>query len=233
MRDLKIHKKLSSGFLVAVMLTILAGGTGIYGILSMGQAAKTMYSEKFLPLGDLTKATECLLHCRMQERNAILYTGDADKLTTIENDMNDCLAQFEAAMTRIEPTITSYEGYRLYTLVMDNFADFRPSLLQIVSMAKQGYPQEDLLYQMHLTTGTANTLASGLSDLSQEGMNALSSHHHETLALQRMTLIIIVAAVVVSALVSILFAVYMGLTVNRKDRQVFGGEHGHLQPSDV
>ena len=214
MKDLRIGMKLGVGFLIAVILTVMVGATGIYGLRSMGQAAEEMYSVKSLPLVDLTKATEAFLRCRMQARNAILYTGNNERMSALENDINDCLRQFEASMVNFKPTITSDEGNRLYAVIMDNFAGFKPAILNVVTLGKQGVSQEDMLDYMNTTINATNAMANGLNDLIQARMDVMGEAHENNLALQRLTLLIIVAVIVLSALVSIVLALYISRMIS-------------------
>jgi len=76
MKNLRVSAKLMVGFLVAVMLTAVVGGVGIYGLMRAADSSARMYDVNTLPLPYIAKVAENIHELRVYVR---AYARDDDE----------------------------------------------------------------------------------------------------------------------------------------------------------
>ena len=216
MKNIKVSKKLMIGFAIVVALSVAIGITGVVGLLSMGNAATDMYTNKAEPLGDLATAMEYFQRLRVQTRNAIIYTGNMEELDTVEVDLNDRFDVFESSMEAYYPSIATEDAIRLFDDIMENYEKIvKPGIQVVLEDARQGLPSMDLMVEMAGTTEAANTIARELTELTQSRMNVMSGANQANQRLGTTLLIVILAVILVAVVVSVFLARYISNLICR------------------
>lgn len=216
MKNMKVSLKLIVGFLIVVVMSITIGATGIYGISTMKNSSTDMYENKSKPLGYVASSTEYFQRLRVQTRNAIIYSGNAEQLKTVESDMDQRINQFKDSMKAYEPSIVTETGHILYNDIMTQFnTTFEPGILSVLDGAKNGKTTAVLLEEMAETTEAAEKIADELSQLNDARMSVMSSANEASVLLGNTLLIVIIAVIVVAVVISMLLAVYISGMISK------------------
>ena len=226
-KNLKVKAKLLTGFLLVVVMAVVIGVVGIYGIKTMDDVSETMYADQALPLGDLAEATEYFQRLRVQTRNAIIYTGDIKELAAVESDMLARMEQFEGCMQAYKPTIVAQETLDFYTEIGNNYYEiFKPGIIDIIEKAKKGEDSVALLQAMTDTTASANFVADGISKLTEIRMEVMKQANEDSTTLGNTLLVSIVAVIGIAAIFSIVLALYLSGLIS-KPLSALAGFMGH------
>ncbi|MDR1693045.1 MAG: methyl-accepting chemotaxis protein, partial [Oscillospiraceae bacterium] len=216
MKNLRISMKLIASFSIVLALTLLVGVVGIIGLTQMSAAADTMYTERSKPLGNLASAMEYFQRVRVQTRNAIIYSGNADQLRTVETDLTDRLNNFEAQMDIYAPTILTQEGKDAAAVIVDQQDRvMRPGVLHILDQAKQGASTETLLESLAVTVEAADIIAANMTKLSQLRMDVMASAATDNTNLGNMLLIVIIGVIVVAIIIGFILAFYISGLISK------------------
>ena len=95
MKNLKISMKLMISFLVVIALSVIVGIVGIIGMGRIEHNSEMMYETYTTPLPDVAKSLEYLQRLRSQLRNAMLNSGNAERMPGIASAMQERYEQFE------------------------------------------------------------------------------------------------------------------------------------------
>lgn len=216
MKNMKMTKKLVFSFAIVILMLIIVGVVGIYGITTMDEISSDMYLNKAKPLGELATGTEYFQRIRVQTRNAIIYTGDEEQLKTVDTDLHQRIDQFRTSMRAYEPSIASDKGQQLYDRIIEKFNNiFEPGVLKVLEDAKLGKSQSLLLEDMVLTTEAANIIANDLAELTATRMNVMSEANDEGSRRGSLIFAVIIIVIIFAIAVSMFLAVHISKLISR------------------
>ncbi len=216
MRNRKVSTKLIVSFSVVLVMTVVVGVVGVVGLTRMSGAAEDMYATQSKPLGDLANAIEYFQRIRVQVRNAAIYTGDEERLQTVEADVLDRLSNFEGAVDRYAPTIASEEAKVMVEEILREYNDtMKPGVLAILDGAKEGKPTMQLMEELGATTEAADIIAVDLTRMTEIRMQVMEDANGENADLGNTLLVVIISVIVVAVVVGFLLAAYISRLISK------------------
>lgn len=114
-KNMKISKKLVTGFLIISIIATFIGVAGIWGLQVINNADTYLYEMQTAPLVDITTVIESVAEMRIQLRNAIINVNNKEVLKASENTFNSQLEIYRANVEKYRATINSDDSKKLYT----------------------------------------------------------------------------------------------------------------------
>jgi len=217
MKNLKVSMKLIVGFLIAVALTAVVGGVGIYGLLTASSATSHMYDYNTAPMPYMSKAIETMQRMRVNTRQYIVYIVDHDMdgveqtYTTIENykkAITEALNNFDASTD--EPNIQ-----RIFDRARASYDnEYKAHLQRVYELARQGdYPGiiDDLDYSRSVIDQIVADFDQCMELLVEDAHLADAGNDTMTKTL----LIVIIAVLVISVVISLGLAFYISGLISK------------------
>jgi len=216
MKNLKVSMKLLIGFAFPIIFGIIVGIIGIYGMSVINDASHEMYDINTVPIVSIGGGKEYLMRLRVQARNAVIYTGDTEKMKTVRDDTTDREKVFRQYMTEYEPKIVSDEAKGLYADLMKKFNDdFMPNVWKMVEMAEAGEDQETIQALLDATGPAATDMTKDLDRIMAIKVDATKTADDKNTEEFNTLRIIIIIALAASLLLSIFFGVYISGVISK------------------
>lgn len=138
-RNLSIARKILSGFLSILFVTILVGGTGIYGMVTINELDTKLYEVQTAPIVHLINAEKSLYQIRVDTRSAVISTGNLSKIDEYEKSYVKNKAVFLTESAEYRKSITSDESIKLFDEAADLFKNsFDVVITKTFELAKKG-----------------------------------------------------------------------------------------------
>lgn len=113
MKHLKISRKLQIGFLISIIVTCIVGSIGIFGMSQISEADQSLYDQQTKPLDYLAKMIQSVQAIQIEERNAVLNSGDSSKIQQIQGKIDEYNKTFLENQTKYLSTLKIAEGINL------------------------------------------------------------------------------------------------------------------------
>ena len=211
--NLKISRKLSTGFLFVAILGIIAGVVGIFNMRSMINEQQEDYDKQTMGISYCNAAEINFKELRTAIRNLYIYY-DTDK----EKYCGEISTGLDTVQTQLEKynkTITSSEGQQLYDSTVTAYSAYADSVNSILKAAQAGEPKETILSLMGKDAAKAQDATNAFSSLTQDK----EANAKESIATAKesatMSMIIMVVVVVVSFGASILLSRYISGLISK------------------
>ncbi len=216
MKNWKVSTKLMVGFGVVLVLSVVVGVVGVVGLTRMSGAAEDMYETQSKPLGDLAHAIEYFQRSRVQARNAVIYTGDEERLQKVETDILDRFANFEAAVDSYSETVATEEGKRLLDEVKsEHDGVMRPGVLAVIDSAREGKPSSQLMEELGATTQAADVIAANLVKMTEIRLQVMEDANGKNTGLGHTLLIVIIGVIAVAVIIGFFLAFYISRLISK------------------
>ncbi len=124
--DLKISRKLITGFLAVVMMSVIIGVVGIITILDIRENDAQLYEEDTLGLQYAGDAGVEFMQIRYNNLQR-LYTSDQASIESIVNEMNDNFSRMDELLAECHETIQNAEIRTLLDRIQGNWDIYRPA----------------------------------------------------------------------------------------------------------
>ena len=208
--DLKISKKLVTGFLFVVVLSIIVGAVGIFGILTINGNDTELYAEDTVGLQYAGDAAVMFMQIRYDSLQR-LYTTDPDSMKEIVNKLNDDFDQMDKLLTQCHDTIQEPEIVELLDQIQNDWDQYEPAMSQLNDAALKG--ETMALDQSIVTLGT--TLRDNFSTLFEKVSAAAADKSHTNDIDARNTVIVMSAVIAVSFVLSLSIALYISGMISK------------------
>jgi methyl-accepting chemotaxis protein len=107
MKNMKIAQKLTMSFIIVIVLALVVGGVGIYGMWSINQQATNIYDQNLVAIRYMGDLTTEFGNQRSAMRDVFLYTDDPAKVSAAISSVRDSERKAEDYFTEYEKTIKS------------------------------------------------------------------------------------------------------------------------------
>ena len=216
MKNMRLSVKLITGFAIVLCLTLVVGIVGIFGLTSMLKSAEAIYQEKALPLADLSKSIESFQNLRLNLRNSVIYTGLEDKLAKVDQDMEKCYTDFETAVNKYKPTMSSENARKTFDTLMDEYTTtFVPGIEKVLANAKLGMDSQDLMAQLGLLTPSGERINGYFDELMSARMDTMSASNAALEKLNRTLLLTIIAVILLAIIVGAFMALFISNLISK------------------
>lgn len=216
MKNMKVAKKLILGFSIVAILCAVVGGVGIIGMWQINKAQTNMYDYQTKPLPDIAKILEYSQRLRIQLRNAALFTGNAERLKTVESDMLDREAKIESFIAAYDVTVTDPNARKLFDEAVSLYInEYKPAMDEVLAGAKAGMAQSDLIEIMDAAGSATNQMVDNFTECMNIKISAAEAADlsNDTLYTRLLTIIIIV--IVIAVVASMVIALYISGMISK------------------
>lgn len=84
LKNIKISRKLTVGFLTVAFFAAVIGCVGIIGMLTIAKNDTMLYEEQTKPLDDMFDVVISIYNIRTNVRDSLIYSGNAEKIEELE-----------------------------------------------------------------------------------------------------------------------------------------------------
>lgn len=138
-KDFSIGRKLLTGFLAMVCLSIIVGAMGVFGMITINKNDTYLYENQTAPIRNLSNATVNLYKIRVDSRNAIINVGDATEIDKIKQNYINEKEIFLTESEIYKKSITSSDTLALIEEANKMFVEsFDPAVQKCFEQASKG-----------------------------------------------------------------------------------------------
>ncbi|MDR2532713.1 MAG: methyl-accepting chemotaxis protein [Oscillospiraceae bacterium] len=216
MKNLKVSAKLFVSFIIVIIFSLVVGVVGILGMGQISARMNDMYVQQTLPMEDLTNSIEYVQRLRVQLRNAVLYTGDTERIARVKSDVlvrEENLLEF---MNNYGKTIYNTEALQLFNSTMDMLnKEFIPGLNVIIDRAAEGTDQLLLIDMMNDLSSVTDKVRDNTLELMEMKMEDADTANKAAASLYNGLLILIVIILAFVVFVSFVLAFYISGLISK------------------
>lgn len=137
-KNMKISRKLLTGFMCMLGVIVIVGGMGIAGMAKIDQMDQYLYNNQMAPVSDLISATDSVYQMHVDARGFILYADQSDELNKLEQDYKQNKSNFLAKSASFRKTMTNAEAIAKFDDASKRFnSSFEPSMQVAINLAKE------------------------------------------------------------------------------------------------
>ena len=112
-RDYSITRKLLTAFLSMVLIMLVIGAMGIFGMSRINRMDTILYKEQTAPMKDLFFANKNLYQLRADSNAMIIHAGDTTELETLEQSYAEAKNNFLNGSAKYRASIKNKEALSL------------------------------------------------------------------------------------------------------------------------
>jgi len=137
--NMKILRKLITGFLVVAIIAAIIGVVGITGMQVINRADTDLYELQTAPLADFSYLTDSISAMRIQLREIVINSGNLAAIQTSEDKFNENLKIYRSKVEIYKPSIHSAEIKQSFAEAEKLFDEyFIPLSNEVFRLAKVG-----------------------------------------------------------------------------------------------
>jgi len=125
--NLKISRKLASGFLVIILMTVIVGGVGISGILSIQKNDALLYEQETLGLQYAGDAGVAFMQLRYNSLTR-LYAGDQTTVIDTVKKIKDNFTEIDTLLVKCRETVSDPEVQALLKEMTTDWATYKKNM---------------------------------------------------------------------------------------------------------
>jgi methyl-accepting chemotaxis protein len=139
LKNIKISRKLTVGFLTVAFFAAVIGCVGIIGMLTISKDDTALYEEQTKPLEDMFDVVISVYNIRTNVRDSLIYAGNAGKMEELEKQTEELSEKFNSAAAAYELTIKNPDSKKLFNEAVDIYNNtFTPAYKQVFELTKKG-----------------------------------------------------------------------------------------------
>lgn len=142
-KDFSISRKLTTGFSALVLVMLIVGSVGIFGMVRINNSDTYLYEKQTAPFNNLIQAMTALNELRVDVRNATALAGNSVEIEKIKqrNASNESI--FLEQMQLYRPSITNSSSITAYDKMIEIFNNtYIPVVDKVVVLAGENKPGE-------------------------------------------------------------------------------------------
>ncbi|MDR0469462.1 MAG: methyl-accepting chemotaxis protein [Peptococcaceae bacterium] len=211
MKNLKLRAKLIVSFAIVTLFTLIVGVVGIFGINTLSGDYTYAINTHGIPLRDAANALGAVHSLRAEYRGSMLFTGNLDRLKTIEETIRTLFVEFEESWERFEKAAIKPETKVLVAETKElYFNTFKPRILAGIEEAKKGAPQAELIIEMMTNVKpTMDIISANVKTCMEHKTDLLSQANDSSDAMGKVIFIVFIIAIIIAAIISIAFGLYL------------------------
>ncbi len=212
--NMKIGVKLVIAFLVVACIAGIIGVIGVINIKNIDELDTKLYEQMTVPLGEMIIVAEAYQKMRGNVKDIIL-AADNNEITEYENRIKDRNNEFAGNMERIEKTLMTDEGRKLYNDVIENKKHYDSVAADIINYIKTNNRDN----AMALLRGEGYTVSLALEDAikklsdSKVTIAKQTSDTNSATAISAITQTIVI--IIAGMVISVLFGVFISSSIRK------------------
>lgn len=204
--DMKVATKLSLGFGLLVTLMVISGGVAYFALNSINVKMHDVLDDKVPKIEWISDVNYNVLDIARALRNAVLEAEDAEKMEGHIKAALTARGKIKEALDKLEPRLVLPEGKAIFKRIVDArtaFIDGQETIIRFLREKKPAEARAFLLTEMRQRQGTYAAATRDLQELQKKVLQAQGEAANKEAERAIMT---IVAALLVSIVLSILIA---------------------------
>ena len=212
MKNIKVSMKLIVSFLIVIVMTVIIGGIGIFGMLQINGTATSMYENQTVPMPYMTKIMEMLQRQRACMREYIIGSAlnDMDLIEDAHSRVQQYQPVLEQNMDLYKATILTKDSLDVFNAAHDLYeSKFLECMDKIYTMAKGDTPPEELYPAMQQYTDDVNKIVDDFESCLDKKVAVASDANNNGDTLFSTLMIVIIVALVFVVVFAMVWAVYV------------------------
>ncbi|MEA4941264.1 hypothetical protein SDC9_44980 [bioreactor metagenome] len=213
LENAKISQKLSAGFLLITILGIIIGAVGIFNTIRMINEQQNTFDRHTMGIVYCSGAEGSFKDLGTAIRNLYIYY-DKDK----EKYCEEISTQIEAVQTQMDhysKTITTSEGKQLYDSTMAAYNTYLNTVNEMLKTAQAGGTKTEILTKLGEASSETQDATDAFASLTQRKEDNAQANIASSRTAAFISMIIMVAVIVASAVISILFSRYISGLISK------------------
>lgn len=138
-RDYSITKKLLTAFLGMVLMMLIIGSVGIFGMIRINQMDTYLYEDQTAPIAELVASNKSLYQIRTDANAIIVHAGNQSELTKLEQDYQNSKQLFLQNATEYRKSMKTPSGIATLDEAIQLFdKSYDPIIQKCLEAAKSG-----------------------------------------------------------------------------------------------
>ncbi len=212
--NLKISKKLTTGFLIVALIAGIVGLVGILNILSINKNYSDLYEEYGVALGDISNVDLNFQRTRIALRDMILDDNMKD-LNEHQEDIKKYDEEIVEAMEKFKQNIQTEEDMKIFENLNIAIKNFDPIREEIIKAALR-YDHDKAI---GLLRGEGNTLSNeiqgSIDQLVEHKITKGRLYSDELTKATNATIISMLIIIILSIIVSLGLGIFISRTISR------------------
>lgn len=211
--NLKISRKLLTGFFIVTALGLIIGVIGIVNILLLTRNEQNLYSDSTAGAITIGNAQEAFLNLRVSIRDLALHT--TEDRTPYYNSIQEGFATTEKYLNEYEKTIVRQQDRDNFNNLKTEYAQYKDTLSKIVDASKAGRSSYELLTLITDSGTVATKTNDTIKMISNDNATTASDTIAKDTATSNMIIAIMIAVVLISVFIATMLATYIARIVGR------------------
>lgn len=210
-KDFSIARKLLTGFFAMVIIALIIGVMGIYGMIQINNMDTYLYENQTAPIKNLSNAIISLYKIRVNTREAVIYSGDKEAVEKLKQNYFLDKERFLTESEEYKKSIVNKDTMDLFVQANKLFEEsFDPVIQKCLEQALSGNT-EGILDILDEATGIIQQIFDNYDKILENRMESAkrTSDSNGTTALI-LTIILIVVSIV-----GAIAAMLLGLRISR------------------
>lgn len=210
-KDFSIARKLLTGFFAMVIIALIIGVMGIYGMIQINNMDTYLYENQTAPIKNLSNAIISLYKIRVNTREAVIYSGDKEAVEKLKQNYFLEKERFLTESEEYKKSIVNKDTMDLFVQANKLFEEsFDPVIQKCLEQALSGNT-EGILDILDEATGIIQQIFDNYDKILENRMESAkrTSDSNGTTALI-LTIILLVVSIV-----GAIAAMLLGLRISR------------------
>lgn len=214
MKDFKnfsIARKLLTGFFAMVLIALIIGAMGIYGMIKINNMDTYLYEKQMAPIKNLTNAVENLYKIRIDTRDAAIKAGDLEAIEKLKQNYLNEKEIFLADSEEYKKSITNPDTLALLVEANKLFQESYDSVIQECFEKAASGNGEGVASLLEEASGTVQKIFDNYDKMMDKRMeSAKQTSDSNGLTALSLTIILIIISIV-----GAIAAMLLGLRISR------------------
>lgn len=214
MKDFKnfsIARKLLTGFLAMVLIALIIGAMGIYGMIQINNMDTYLYEKQMAPIKNLTNAVENLYKIRIDTRDAAIKAGDKEAIEKLKQNYLNVKEIFLADSEEYKKSITNPDTLELLVEANKLFQEsYDPVIQECFEKAASGNG-EGVASLLEEASGTVQKIFDNYDKMMDKRMESAK----QTSNTNGSTAFVLTIILIIISIFGAISAILLGLRISR------------------
>lgn len=207
MKDMKISRKLSGSFIFLIIVIVVTGVCGIWGMSKISAADQSLYDQQAKPLAYVSGMMQSIECIRLDIRAMAIFSDDPQKIKELKADIETYDASFRENQKNYMNTLKIQEGLDIIQGVYDTYdGTFYPSVTEVVQRIENGQVEEataSVKAESKDVTGMTDQLNQVFKNSNRDALSKSENNYKMFVDLSAVLVIILVVGAILAVFVCI------------------------------
>lgn len=213
--DLKISKKLITGFLIVAILGVVVGIVGIINMINMDNRQQDNYDHSTLGLKYAYKAEADFMALGKSMSGLQINLNDAEKKEQYAEKVQNYLDAIEADLNSYNSTISNDTDQKLFETVKSAYGTYQDIMNENLSAIKAGGTSDMVLANMAKAATTAQTASDAFEKLAEYNASSAQENITSIKATATQAMVIMIAVSAASFAIALFLGLYISSSISK------------------